>query len=409
MNHAALRILAGLALGVAGGALLAGHALAPAVLAVTAPVGRLWLDALTMTVVPLVFSLLVTGILSAARDARQDRVALRALLWFAALLAGGCLVVAGWTTLLLTLWPVGDAAVLLRAPAAAAPAIGGASEWFGGIIPTNPVKAAAETAMVPLVVFALFFGFAATRIEQRLQDALMLFFRATAETMLVIVQWVLLLAPIGVFALAFGLGLRLGGGAVGVLVHYVLIVASACLLIAALAYLIVLVAGGLSPLRFGRAALPAQIVALGTQSSLATLPAMVGAAPALGIDRAAAGIILPLAVSIFRAASAGANIAVTLYLAALYGLSPGIGMLVAGALVAAAVSLAAVGLPAQVSFFATIGPVCLALGVPVELLPLLLAVETVPDLFRTVGNVTADLAVARLAGRSAGAGEDRGD
>jgi proton glutamate symport protein len=113
-------------------------------------------------------------------------------------------------------------------------------------------------------------------------------------------------------------------------------------------------------------------------------------------------------VSIFRAASAAANIAVALYLAAVYGLSPGIGGIVMAALVAAAVSLAAVGLPAQVSFFATIGPVCLALGVPVELLPLLLAVETIPDLFRTVGNVTADLAVMRLAGVSA-AGEHGGD
>ncbi|RZL52755.1 MAG: cation:dicarboxylase symporter family transporter, partial [Sphingomonas sp.] len=230
-------------------------------------------------------------------------------------------------------------------------------------------------------------------------------FRAIAETMLVIVQWVLRVAPIGVFALAFGLGARAGGGAVAVLAHYVVIVACACLLIVLLAYVVVLVGGGLSPLRFAKAALPAQVVALSTQSSLATLPAMIEAAPALGVERNAAGIILPLAVSIFRAASAAANIAVALYLAAVYGVSPGIGMLVMGALVAAAVSLAAVGLPAQVSFFATIGPVCLALGVPVELLPLLLAVETIPDLFRTVGNVTADMAVMRLAG----AGDDRGD
>lgn len=409
MNRSAFRILSGLVLGIVGGSLAAGSRIAPPLMAITVPVGRLWLDALTMTVVPLVFSLLVTGILGAAQDARQNRVALRALLWFAGLLAGACLVAATSTTLLLQAWPVSDAAAHLRAPSGAAPAIGNAADWLSGIIPTNPIKAAADTAMVPLVVFALLFGFAAARIADDLQNALRTFFSATAETMLVIIQWVLLLAPIGVFALAFTLGARAGGGAVGVLLHYVVVVASACVLIAILAYVVVAIFGRMSPLRFAKAALPAQVVALSTQSSLATLPAMIEAAPALAVDRAAAGIILPLAVSIFRAASAAANVSVALYLAAVYGLAPGIGTVAMAALVAAAVSLAAVGLPAQVSFFATIGPVCFALGVPVELLPLLLAVETIPDLFRTVGNVTADLVVTRLAGASTAASDDRGD
>ncbi len=409
MNGPAFRILCGLILGIVCGSLAGGSSIAPPLLAAAVPVGRLWLDALTMTVVPLVFSLLVTGILGAAHDARRDRVALRALLWFAGLLAGGCLIAAASTTLLLQLWPVGDAAAQLRAPAGAAPAIGGAADWVSGIIPTNPIKAAADTAMVPLVVFALFFGFAAARIEETLRRALQTVFRGIAETMLVIVQWVLLVAPIGVFALAFSLGARAGAGAVGVLAQYIVVVASACALIGVLAYAIAAFAGRLSPARFARAALPAQVVALSTQSSLATLPAMIEAAPALGVERAAAGIILPLAVSIFRAASAAANIAVALYLAAVHGIVPGAGTIALGALVAAAVSLAAVGLPAQVSFFATIGPVCFALGVPVELLPLLLAVETIPDLFRTVGNVTADLAVTRLAGASGVAGDHGGD
>ena len=402
MNRSALRILVGLIVGIVAGSLVAGTSMAAPLITVTTPVGRLWLDALTMTVVPLVFSLLVTGILSAAHDAGQNRVALRALLWFAALLVGSCLVAAASTTLILQFWPVGETAATLRPPAGAAPVIGDAASWLGGIIPTNPIKAAAETAMVPLVVFALLFGFAAARIDDTLQRALQTFFRATAETMLVIVQWVLLLAPIGIFALAFGLGARAGAGALGVLIHYVAIVASACVLIGMLAYVVVATVGRMSPARFAKAALPAQVVALSTQSSLATLPAMIEAAPVLAVDRAAAGIILPLAVSIFRAASAAANIAVALYLASVYGISPGPAGIALAALVAAAVSLAAVGLPAQVSFFATIGPVCLALGVPIELLPLLLAVETIPDLFRTVGNVTADLAVTRLAGHVSG-------
>jgi len=409
MNRRTLLILAGLVLGLAVGAMIAGRPAAGPVLAVAGPVGRLWLDALTMTVVPLVFALLVTGIIGAAAEARGNRVALRALGWFAVLLVGAALVAAVWTSLVLRLWPVPAAAATLHPPAGPPPAIGGGGDWVSGIIPTNPLKAASETAMVPLVVFALFFGFAATRLTDELRAPLQLFFRATAQVMLVIVQWVLWAAPAGVFALALGLGARAGVGAAGVLAHYVLVVAGACLAVALLAYPLVLVAGRLSPLRFARAALPAQVVALSTQSSLATLPAMVEAAPRLGVAAAPAGVVLPLAVSIFRAASTAANVAVTLYLAHVAGFAPGVGQLTVAALVAAPVSLAAVGLPAQVSFFATIGPVCLAIGVPVDLLPLLLAVETIPDLFRTVGNVTCDLAVLRLAGGSGRAGDDGGD
>lgn len=81
-----------------------------------------------------------------------------------------------------------------------------------------------------------------------------------------------------------------------------------------------------------------------------------------------------------------------------------------GAMVAATVSVAAIGLPAQVSFFAVIAPVCLAMNVPVTLLPLLPAIETVPDIFRTLGNVTADLAVLRIVGaRGSDATPPRGD
>jgi Na+/H+-dicarboxylate symporter len=69
------------------------------------------------------------------------------------------------------------------------------------------------------------------------------------------------------------------------------------------------------------------------------------------------------------------------------------------AIIAVPVSLGAVGLPAQVSFFATIAPLCVAAGVPTGALPLLLAIEAIPDLFRTLGNVTNDIAAACVIGR----------
>lgn len=115
--------------------------------------------------------------------------------------------------------------------------------------------------------------------------------------------------------------------------------------------------------------------------------------------------------AVFRITSPVANLAVVLYCAQLFGIPIGLEQILIGGIVAFAVSVASVGLPGQVSFFASIAPICIAMGVPVELLPLLLAVEVIPDIFRTIGNVTADLAAARIveggdheAGKEAGAG-----
>lgn len=399
-----LRMLASLLIGLAGGALAAGFN-APwldAASAVAAPIGALWLNALTMTVVPLVFGLIVTGVGEAAGEIGARSLSGRAFIWFAILLVGASAIGGATSVGLLQLAPP-PARLDAFGPLGAPPTVAPAAEWLTGILPTNPIKAAAETAMVPLVAFALLFGFAAARIGAELRDAMLKLMRAIVETMLVIVGWVLLVAPVGVLALAFLVGARMGAGAAGSLAQYVFVVACACLAATAAAYVLAVWAGRLSPVVFARAALPSQTVALSTQSSLASLPAMIDASAPLGVSRRAAGVVLPLAVSIFRAASVAANLAVAVYLAHLHGVPLGLPVIVLGVLVAAAVSIAAVGLPAQVSFFTTIAPVCLAMGVPIVALPILLAVETIPDIFRTIGNVTADLAVTRVVGREQGA------
>lgn len=399
MNGASLRILAGLLIGLTGGALLAGKPEGRLAMTLALPVGKLWLNALTMTVVPLVFSLLVSGIMGAAAQAKGGALASRSILWFAVLSIATALLSALVTTLAMQAVPSPQAAAALADWAGTGPILPASTQWLDGIVPTNVVKSAVDSAMVPLVVFAMLFGIAATRIEDDLSRQIERLFSAIAQIMLGIVGWVLWVAPLGVLALAIGVGVRLGGSAAGVLAHYVLIVVIACLASIVLSYAAAIVFGHLRLSVFAKAALPAQVIAVSTQSSLASLPAMVEASGPLGVDKTNAGVVLPLAVSLFRAASAAANVAVAVYLAHVHGVELGVGSLLLGAMVAAVVSVAAVGLPAQVSFFAVIAPVCLAMGVPVTLLPLLLAIETLPDIFRTLGNVTADLAVTRIVGR----------
>ncbi len=400
------RIVVALVAGLACGAAIASTSLA-GVLPTVETIGAAWLGGLRMTIVPLVFALLVTGVASAADAAKAGGVAGRALLYFAIGLFASALFSGVLTTLLLDLWPLPAHAIGATAgsaPVAAASAI--SAGWLLSFIPTNPLKSAADGEMVPIVVFALLFGFAVTRIADARRGALVGFFQALVDTLLVIVHWVLWLAPAGVFALAVMAGARAGLAAAGTLVQYVAVIVAVCVAVTLLVYPVVAVAGRIGVRRFARVALPAQAIALSTQSSIASLPAMIEAvSTGLAVPEPVRNMVLPMAVSLFRVTSAAANMAVALCVAALYGIDIGPSQFAVGVVVATVVSLAAVGLPSQVSFFTAIGPVCLAMGVPVDVLPLLLAVETIPDIFRTIGNVTADIAVTHIVGVRTPGGE----
>jgi Na+/H+-dicarboxylate symporter len=369
------------------------------------PFGGLWLNALRMTVVPLIVALLVTGIGSVTNAAATGGLVLRSVLLFTTLL----LLAAGYGVAasngLLALWPIdSESGALLvgsigehgaedvRAPTFA--------EWLQGLAPFNPVRAAAEDAILPLVTFAVFLGFASTRLPEEQRALLVGAFRALSEAMIVIVRWILMAAPLGVFALALGVGARAGLGALDTLVQYVLVVTAVTAGSVVLAWLLAVSWGGQPIARFSAAAAPVWAIAASTQSSLASLPAMLDASlRGLRVPAHIADVTLPLAVAVFRFTSPVANLSVCFFVAHLYGIEPSALQIVSAVIVAYAVSVASVGLPGQVSFVASVGPICIALGVPTEILGILIAVEIIPDIFRTLGNVTADLAAASILSR----------
>ena len=406
LSSLSFRVLVALAAGLAAGAAAKAYGIpgGTGTVALIDGIGQLWLNALRMTIIPLVFSLLVTGIASIADAAATGRLALKAVVVFALLLVGATIYGVFASMGLHAIWPIDPAgAQMLLAGATTDEAVrgsvsgGGFTAFLTSLAPANPIRAAADDAILGIVVFAIVFGFATTRLSARLRQPLTVFFEAVSETMIVIVHWVLRAAPIGVFALSLGVGLRAGLGAVGVLGHYIAIVVLALIGLILLTYVVAVAFGRLSLGRFSRAVAPAQVVAFSTQSSLACLPVMVErATDRLGVSPATAGLVLPLAVAVFRITSTVANLAVCIYVAHLYGIALTPGVLLAGSVTALAISVGTVGLPGQVSFFASIAPIALVMGLPLEVLPLLLAVEVVPDIFRTIGNVTADLAAARI-------------
>ncbi|WP_070158220.1 dicarboxylate/amino acid:cation symporter [Sphingobium phenoxybenzoativorans] len=370
------------------------------VVAIARPVGKAWLNGLQMPLIPLIFGLLVTGIASATVSAATGGVAARAIVSFAIALLGAAAVAAILGEALLAWWPVPDGAVTAIAghgDVAEVEGVRPSADWLVGFIPVNPLRSAADGQVVAVVLFALFFGFAVTRIAPDARARLLGFLDAMVEALRVLVGWVLRVAPIGVFALGLVASNQSGLATAGALLHYILFIVVICLAVTALVYPLAILLGRVAPMRFIRAVLPPQAIAFSTQSSIASLPAMIAASDRdLDVRPEVRSIVLPLAISLFRITSPPANLGVALYVAALHGVALGPAQLIIGVCVAAIVSLAAVGLPSQITFFTTTGPICLAMGVPVEALPLLLAVETVPDIFRTVGNVTADLAVTRI-------------
>jgi proton glutamate symport protein len=364
-------------------------------------VGSLWLDALRMTIVPLVFALVLTGVadLATARDHPGQRIGLRLPVVLIALLFLSAVVAALIVPPLLGLFPIpGDVVTGLRStiPAAPSPEIPSASEAVSALVPVNVVASAAQGAIVPLVIFALLLGLALSRIAPERAAATLEPFRGLADAMVVIVGWVLRAAPVGIFALALVIGATAGIRVAVALGHYILVQIVVALALAALSYLLARTLAGVPLWRFARAVAPAQAVAAGTQSSIASLPAMLVSAGRIGIAERDAAVVLPMTVAVFKVTAPSGSLLFGLALLWLSGGEIGMTQILLAIPLAVLSSLMVLGMPGTVSFFAAAAPTIIALGAPLELLPILLAVDVVPDMFRTVANVTADVAATAI-------------
>jgi proton glutamate symport protein len=367
-------------------------------------IGGLWIDGLRMTIVPLIVALLVTGIARTADEARGGNLAFQSVGLFVVLLWVATALAAVLVPLLLERWPLSsEAANALKSGIKTSGAVAAQTPdtlaFLRSIIPTNPLAAAVDTALLPLIFFTSVFAVAVTRLAADARAPIVSFFSSVADAMLVVVGWVLWIAPVGVFALALTLGVNAGTAAIGALLHYIVIVTAAGFVAWFLAYPLALFGGRVPLGRFIAAVVPAQAVALSTQSSLATLPTMLKVCERLGISTVIAGVALPIAVAIFRITSPGMNLAVAIYVAHWFGIPLSPANIIAGAVVAGTTTLGTVSLPGQASFLTSVTPIAVAMGVPLEPLALLLAVEMIPDLVRTVGNVTMDVAATSTIAR----------
>lgn len=404
------RVLVALVIGVAAGLVLNWTSVAAAsvVVAIVEPVGTLFVNAIRLTVIPLVLGSLVVGLATAGGGAVVRRIGGRGVVLFVVLLtASGVLaaIVAPPVLARVTFDATSVARVRAATASAGTSAAAGANaiqtpgQWLVALVPTNPVSAAADGAMLPLITFGFLLGLALTALTAEQRDPVIRIFRGIVEAMLVLVRWLLVVAPIGVFALALPLVARLGLSAIGALAAYVVLVSAiAAAFSAFVLYPAAAIGGRMSLRQFARAALPAQAVAFSSRSSLAALPALIDSARTrLHLPEEIPSFFIPLSVVLFRVGATCGLTTGAVFLARVYGIGVSSAQLATIVVTAVATSFSIPGIPGG-SIIAMV-PVLAAAGLPVEGIGILFGVDTIPDMFRTTANVTGQLAAAVIVAR----------
>jgi proton glutamate symport protein len=398
------RVLLGLVAGFIVGLALAGSTspLASGMVAFLAPVGTIFINLIRMTVIPLVASMLVASVGSLASSGALGRAGARAGIVAIVLLAVAALItVAIAAPVFATIAIDQNAAMALRGPAgatAAAPAAApSVAQWFIDLVPQNVVKAAADGATLPVILFAVLFGVALARVQDERREAVLRVTQGIADAMQRLVAGIIELAPIGVFALAVPLASRLGLVAAGAVVEYIALVVSLTILVGVvLLYPVGILIGRMPPRAFADYCAPAQAVAFASRSSLAALPAMLEGAERARLPPVVSRFVLPLAASVSRVGAAVAMPVGALFLARLYGVAlspPQYASIVFATILS---SFAVPGVPGG-SIIAMV-PVMAAANLPIDGIGILLAVDTIPDMFRTTANVTGSMTVAAVVG-----------
>jgi Na+/H+-dicarboxylate symporter len=407
----ALRVLIGLVAGFLLGLALAGSSSSAAgmAIAVLTQVGTIFVNLIRMTVIPLVASMLIATVGAMTTSGKLGRLGARAALAAFGLLASAAVASVLVAGPILARIPIDQAAALaLRGPATAtlpggvlpAETTAVAGRFVDLVlVPQNIVKAAADDAILPVILFAVLFGFALARVGDAKRGAVLRAVEGIADAMQRVVSWILQVAPIGVFALAVPLASRLGLSVVAAVVVYVaLVVALTVVAVAVFLYPLGILAGPMSASQFVLYCAPSQAIAFASRSSLAALPAAVESAERAGLAPTVSRLVLPLAISVFHFGAAVAQPVGALFVARLFGVALSPSEVASIVLAVVFTSFTVPGIPGG-SIVAVV-PVLFAAHLPIDAVGILLAVDTIPDMFRTTANVTGAMTLAAVVGGS---------
>lgn len=374
------------------------------------PVGRMWLGALIMVVIPLILCTLALGVAGLGDLRRLGRVGLVTLACFLSLTALSTLLGLGAMNLLQPGRSL-DPAVKVQLMEAYKGDSARVAEKMGlsqasfdinllvNIVPRNPVKAAAGGDMLAVIFFALVLGAALARMPREKAAPLLKVLESLGEAMVSIIDLVMKVAPVGVFCLIFSVMARFGYGLLLNLMNYVLTVLGSMVLFQVVGYGLVLkLLARRAPLEFFRRIRVVMVTAFSTSSSNATLPTTIQCAEEdLGISPQVAGFVLPLGATMNMNGTALFEGATVLFLAQVFGVHLGLTQQLAVVVMSVVTAIGVAGIPG--GSLPLLMMVLGMVGVPPEGIALILGVDRLLDMSRTVLNVSGDLVTATLVER----------
>jgi DAACS family dicarboxylate/amino acid:cation (Na+ or H+) symporter len=377
------------------------------------PMGRMWLGSLIMVVIPLILSTLALGVAGLGDLKRLGRVGLVTLICFLGLTTLSTALGLGAMNLLKpgnSLDPVvkvqlmdtykGDTAQI-------AEKMGLSQANFDinllvNIVPRNPLKSAANGDMLAVIFFALVLGAALARMPKAKAEPLIKVLESLGEAMVTIIDMVMKVAPLGVFCLIFSVMARFGYELLLNLMKYVFTVLGSLLVFQVLGYGVILkLLARRAPLDFLRRIRVVMVTAFSTSSSNATLPTTIQTAEQeLGISPQVAGFVLPLGATMNMNGTALFEGATVLFLAQVFGVHLSLPQQLVVVLMSVVTAIGVAGIPG--GSLPLLMMVLGMVGVPPEGIALILGVDRLLDMSRTVLNVTGDLVTATLVERFCG-------
>lgn len=366
--------------------------------------GKLWLQALQMTILPLVFGLLATLFIRSQDMSHGTGTARRAFYLMLALYLVSIPIGMVNAYIFLGAFPVTDGmAQALRSMAGEGVALESLpwQETLLAVVPVNIISAMAGPTLLPVLFFALVFGAALAKLkDSEGKRTLSGAFTGLVDVSFVIVGWVLRLAPLGVALLILATTQRFGTAVFAGLAHWLALSILNVLVLLVSVYIIVVLATKVPVSKFARAMLPAQSIAAGTQSSTGTMPVTIQSCREMGLSEQAISATIPLAATIFRFIAPASFIMGTAYAALVYDLPPlGIAMFLTVGLLGTLMEMGSVGIPGAATAVAKMTPIAALVGFPIEIVVVFLVVEIIPDIFKTTTNVTAHAAAAAIVDR----------
>jgi Na+/H+-dicarboxylate symporter len=353
-----MRLETKIAAGLVGGAIVGVIARAPgpvsaglsrAVIAAE-PLGTIFIRLVTMVVVPLVIASLFVGVSSLGDVRRLGAIGGKTLAYFAfttSIAAAIGLAVAVLSPVGMNVDPATRAALANQPTAPATPPAPGLVTAIVELVPQNPIAAAAQGDLLPLIIAVCIFGAAATILPVARREPLVAFFTAVNDVSMVVVRWLMWLAPPAVFLLVAGAIARTGAGLLLGLVGFALVAVIAMTIHVAVTLLPALRFGARESLtRFLSGASDALLLAFSTASSSATLPvSMEAATTRLGVSNEVASFLLPAGATLNKNGSAVYKAVTAIFLARLYGMELGAGARLAIVLASTAAAFAGAGVP----------------------------------------------------------------